>query len=193
MLFVYPLLKLIFPQKVKVSNFQKRQMSNDFSNELGLFFHVCLLNSVSLSQKNFSYANSKLRIIRLAATKEAGEKIPIFVIGKSKNARFFYNVNSLSCRYSWMLNGQQFIRKMDEQELSKRIKLHYLSRSVQPTSIPNSLRANPTKWSNTLKQFVGKMPTNCLSLSEHFVGLELKELKFVTNEINFSFSKQNFC
>ena len=92
-----------------------------------------------------------------------------------------------------MLNGQQFIRKMDEQELSKRIKLHYLSRSVQPISISNSLRANPTKWSNTLKQFVGKMPTNCLSLFEHFMALELKELKFVTNEINFSFSKQNFC
>ena len=26
----------------------------------------------------------------------------------------------------------------------------------------NSLRANPTKWSNKLKQFVGKLPTNCL-------------------------------
>ena len=28
----------------------------------------------------------------------------------------------------------------------------------------NSLSANPTKWSNTLKQFVGKILTNCLSL-----------------------------
>ena len=26
----------------------------------------------------------------------------------------------------------------------------------------NSLRANPTKWSNKLKQFVGNLPTNCL-------------------------------
>ena len=75
-----------------------------------------------------------------------------------------------------MLNGQQFIRKMDEQELSKRIKLHYLSRSVQPISISNSLRANPTKWSNTLKQFVGKMPTNFLSVFDHFVGLALIRL-----------------
>ena len=30
--------------------------------------------------------------------------------------------------------------------------------------IVNSLSANPTKWSKTLKQFVGKLPTNCLSV-----------------------------
>ena len=28
----------------------------------------------------------------------------------------------------------------------------------------NPLSANITKWSNTLKQFVGKLPTNCLSV-----------------------------
>ena len=40
----------------------------------------------------------------------------------------------------------------------------------------NPLSANPTKWSNTLKQFVGKL-TNCLSVFDHFVGLVLKELR----------------
>ena len=39
-----------------------------------------------------------------------------------------------------------------------------------------TLSANPTKWSNTLKQFVGKLTTNCLSVFDHFVGLALKEL-----------------
>ena len=38
----------------------------------------------------------------------------------------------------------------------------------------NPLTANFTKWSNTLKQFVGKFPTNCLSVFDHFVGLALK-------------------
>ena len=38
------------------------------------------------------------------------------------------------------------------------------------------LSANPTKWSNTLKQFVGNFPTNCLSMFDHFVILALKEL-----------------
>ena len=40
----------------------------------------------------------------------------------------------------------------------------------------NPLSANITKWSNTLKQFVGKLPTNCLSVFDHFVGLALKGL-----------------
>ena len=35
------------------------------------------------------------------------------------------------------------------------------------------LSANPTKWSNTLKQFVG----NCLSVSDHFVKLVLSGLR----------------
>ena len=35
-----------------------------------------------------------------------------------------------------------------------------------------------TKWSNTHKQFVGKYPTNYLSVSDHFVGLALKGLSY---------------
>ena len=41
----------------------------------------------------------------------------------------------------------------------------------------NPLSAILTKWSETLKQFVGKLPTNCLSVFDHFVGLALKGLK----------------
>ena len=41
----------------------------------------------------------------------------------------------------------------------------------------NPLNSNPTKWSNTLKQFVGKLPTNCLSVFDHFAILALKDLK----------------
>ena len=40
----------------------------------------------------------------------------------------------------------------------------------------NPLSANPTKWPNTLKQFVGKLSMNCLSVFGHFVGLVLKGL-----------------
>ena len=36
----------------------------------------------------------------------------------------------------------------------------------------DSLSANPTKWSNTLQQFVG----NSLSVFDHFVWLSLEEL-----------------
>ena len=37
-----------------------------------------------------------------------------------------------------------------------------------------NLSANIAKWSNTLKQFVGKLPMNCLSVFDHFMGLVLK-------------------
>ena len=46
------------------------------------------------------------------------------------------------------------------------------------TSWLNPLCANPTKQSNTLKQFVGKKPTNCLCVFDHFLGLVLKGLIF---------------
>ena len=45
----------------------------------------------------------------------------------------------------------------------------------------NPLSANFTKWSNTLKQFLGKLPTNCLSVLDHFVGLALKGLTLILN------------
>ena len=41
----------------------------------------------------------------------------------------------------------------------------------------NPLSPNLTKWSNTLKQFVGKLPTNCLNVFDHFVKLALKGLR----------------
>ena len=38
------------------------------------------------------------------------------------------------------------------------------------------LSANPIKWSNTLKKFVGNLPTNCLSVFDHVAKLALKGL-----------------
>ena len=45
----------------------------------------------------------------------------------------------------------------------------------------NALSDIFTKSSNTLKQFVGNLSRNCLSLFDHFVGLGLKGLisKFI--------------
>ena len=40
----------------------------------------------------------------------------------------------------------------------------------------NPLSAKFIKWSNTLKQIVGKLPTICLSVFDHFSGLALKGL-----------------
>ena len=42
----------------------------------------------------------------------------------------------------------------------------------------NPLNANHTQWSNTLKQFVCRLLTSCLSVLGRFLELELKGLKF---------------
>ena len=48
----------------------------------------------------------------------------------------------------------------------------------------NPLSANIRKWSNTLKQFVCTLPTNCLSVFDHFVGFALKGLRtFLTRYV----------
>ena len=52
----------------------------------------------------------------------------------------------------------------------------HLHETYRVTNI-NPLSANPTKWSNTFKQFVDNLPTNCLSVFDHFVKLALKGLK----------------
>ena len=41
----------------------------------------------------------------------------------------------------------------------------------------NPLSANSTKWPNTLKQIVGNLPTNYLSVFDHFVELAFKGLR----------------
>ena len=53
----------------------------------------------------------------------------------------------------------------------------------------NALNANPTKWSNTFKQLVGKLPTNCLSVFDHFVGLAFKVLKRLVTAITIKDGK----
>ena len=53
---------------------------------------------------------------------------------------------------------------------------YQMKRSLSLTFF-SSLSANPTKWSNTLKQFVGNWPASCLSVFDQFVGLALKELR----------------
>ena len=68
------------------------------------------------------------------------------------------NLNRLLCCFQWY--HQFFV-------ITYKIAIHLI----------NPVSANMIKWSNTLKQLVGKLPTNCLSVFEHFVGLALKGLR----------------
>ena len=51
------------------------------------------------------------------------------------------------------------------------------------------LSAKFIKWSNTLKQIVGKLPTICLSVFDHFSGLALKGLRIALLEAFFDNAK----
>ena len=56
---------------------------------------------------------------------------------------------------------------------------NYLKITLSDYISVNPLSTNFTKWLNTLKQFVGKLPTNCLSVFDHFTVLAFKGLKNV--------------
>ena len=56
----------------------------------------------------------------------------------------------------------------------------------------NPLSANITTWSNTPKQFVSNLPTNCLSVFGHFVGLALIGLRDLTINLKFATSFGDF-
>ena len=47
----------------------------------------------------------------------------------------------------------------------------------------NLLSTNFTKWLNTLKQFVGKLPTYSLSVFYHFAGMAFKGLMYALSRI----------
>ena len=54
-----------------------------------------------------------------------------------------------------------------------------LTTEYRQIKVLNPLSTNPIKWSNTLKQFVGKLLMNYLSVFDHFVNLALKGLKYL--------------
>ena len=78
---------------------------------------------------------------------------------------------------SWLAKDISWLNQVNEEErvnvnASLRVDIDWLC-----IFYINPLSANPTKWSKTLKQFIGKLPTNCLSVYDHFVGLALKLIK----------------
>ena len=58
------------------------------------------------------------------------------------------------------------------------LRLNLIRSPITKKRLINSLSANPTKWPNSLKQFVGNLVTNCLSVFDHFVELAPKRLSF---------------
>ena len=84
------------------------------------------------------------------------------------------------------LHQRLFLRKLQASTPTKVVGLYLRDWSIlikfqtltcEGFILVNPLSANPTKWSNTLKQLVGSSSTNYLSVFDHFVELTLNVLR----------------
>ena len=64
---------------------------------------------------------------------------------------------------------------------------YYWLLELVKTNCVNPLSVNPSKWVNTLKQFVGRLPRSCLYVFDHFVllaqRLRMSAFKFLCSSI----------
>ena len=108
-----------------LSNYELKGIYN--ADEFGLFYKCVISKTYQLKLEKCSGGKlSKIRITGMAAANAVGDKIPMFVIGKSQKPRCFKNVKFLPCRYrnkkkSWM-NGalfEEWVRELDGKFASK--------------------------------------------------------------------------
>ena len=102
-----------------LSNYKLENIFN--VDEFGLFYQCLPNKTYHLSGEKCSGGkNSKLRLTGMAVGNATGEKLSMFVIGKSKTPRCFKHIKQLPCRYrnqlkSWMTGDlfTEWVKKLD--------------------------------------------------------------------------------
>ena len=102
-----------------LSNYELPDIYN--ADEFGLFFQALPSKSLHLKdEKCIGGKFSKVRLTGLAAANANGEKLPMFIFGKSKSPRCFKSLKQLPCRYrgqkkSWMDSDlfEEWVREFD--------------------------------------------------------------------------------
>ena len=102
-----------------LSKYDLNQIYN--ADEFGLFYRAQPNKSLHLKNENcVGGKHNKLRLTGLTAATAVGEKLPLFVIGKSKKPRCFKHIKHLPCRYrsqkkSWMdsILFEEWVREVD--------------------------------------------------------------------------------
>ena len=102
------------------------------ADKFGLFYQALPSKSMHFKNERCSGGKfSKVQLTGLATANATGEKLSMFVIGKSAKPRYFKNVKNLPCRYrsqnkSWM-DGNLFtewVRRFDNKFVAKAERLH---------------------------------------------------------------------
>ena len=86
----------------------------------------------------------------------------LLIIANRFKMNYIYGVPGIKIQRAEIINPDKYSRKNED--------------SFMNLKVVNPFSANPTKWSNTLRQFVGRLLTNCFSVFDHFVGLALNGL-----------------
>ena len=113
-----PLKETVLP--TILSNYEPQNIFN--ADEFGLFYQALPKKTLHLKGEKCSGGkNSKIRLTSLAAANMIGEKLPMFVIGKSQKPRCFKHIKSLPCCYhaqkkNWMNSKlfEEWVREQDE-------------------------------------------------------------------------------
>ena len=89
-----------------LARYQLKDIFN--SDEFGLYYEALPSKSLHLRCKNCSGGqHSNVRLTGMAVSNTLGDKIPMFLIGKSASPKCFKHVRNLLCRYrsqkkAWM-------------------------------------------------------------------------------------------
>ena len=86
------------------------------------------------------------------------------------------SITSFWCFYCWLIYFRKYILDLFSVPIGVDFEQVDTNWEVDLSELVNPLGANFTKWSNTLKQFFGNLPTYCLSVFDHFVKMALKGL-----------------
>ena len=81
-----------------LARYQLKDIFN--SDEFGLYYEALPSKSLHLRCKNCSGGqHSNVRLTGMAVSNTLGDKIPMFLIGKSASPKCFKHVRNLLCRY----------------------------------------------------------------------------------------------
>ena len=102
-----------------LSRYELKDIYN--ADEFGLFYQMLPTNTYHVKGERCAGGKfSKVRLTGLAAGNALGEKLPMFVIGKSDKPRCFKGIKSLPCQYkgqkkAWMDSEifTEYVRKLD--------------------------------------------------------------------------------